>query len=54
MEEEISRIIGAVTMEVGYPDLTNIDSGSNSVHKTYDTGAMTSRMIGNAKVASIP
>ena len=39
--------------EVGPPDLTNMDSDNNSVDQIYDIGAMTIRMIGSVKVASI-
>ena len=54
MEEEISRNIGAVMTEGGYPDLTNKDSDINLVYQMYDISAMTSRMIGSVKVSLIP
>ena len=54
MDEEISRNIGAVMTEGGYPDLTDTYSDSDSVDQIYDIGAMKSRMIGSVKVASIP
>ena len=54
MEEEISRKIGAVMTEGGYPDLTDIESDINPVYQIYDIGAMKSQMIGSVKVALIP
>ena len=54
MEEEISRNIGAVMMEVGSPDLTNTDSDINSVYQIYVIGATTSQMIDSDKVTLIP
>ena len=54
VEEDISSIIGAVMMEGGSTDLTNIDSNSDSVDQIYDIGTMTRRMIGSFKVALIP
>ena len=46
--------IVAVMTEGGSPDLTDIDSDSDSVDQIYDIGAMTSKMIVSAKIASIP
>ena len=40
--------------EVGFPDLTNTDSDSNSVYQIHDIVAMTSRVIVSVKVALIP
>ena len=54
MEEDISRNIGAVMTDGGYPDLTNTYSESNSVYQICDIGPMTGQMIGSAKVALIP
>ena len=54
MEEEISRNIGKVMVEVGSPDLAKTDSDSDSVDQIYDIGAMKSRSIGSVKAASIP
>ena len=50
----IPRNIGAVMIEVGSPDLTNIDSEIDSVYQIDEIGAMTSQMIGSVKVALIP
>ena len=41
-------------MEVGYSDLTDTYSDSNSVVHIYDIGAMTSQLIGSVKIALIP
>ena len=53
-EEEISMNIGAGMTEGGSPDLTNINSDSDSVYQTFDISATTSRMIGSVKVALMP
>ena len=53
MEEDISRSIGAVMIEGGSPDPTNIDSVRVSVDQIYDIGSTTSQIIGSVKVASI-
>ena len=53
MEEEISRNIGAVMTEGGSPDLTNIDSDSDSVDQIYDISAMRSQMISSVKFTSV-
>ena len=53
VEKDISMHIGTVMTEGGSPELTNTDSGSDSVDQIYDIGAMTIRMIGSVKVASI-
>ena len=54
VEEEIPRKIGAIMVEGGSPDPTNIYSDSNSVDQIYYIGVMTSQMIVSVKVALIP
>ena len=51
---DIARNVGAVMTEGGSPYLADTNSDINSVEQIYGTGAMTSRMIGSVKVASIP
>ena len=40
--------------EGGSPDLTSTDSDKDSVDQIYDIIAITSRMIGSVKIASMP
>ena len=54
VEEETSSNIGAVMTGEVSPDLTNIDSDSDSVYQIYDISGMKSRIIGSVKVALIP
>ena len=54
MEEDISRKNGAVMTDEVSPDLTDTDSGINSVYQIYDISAMESRITGSVKVALIP
>ena len=54
VEEDIPSYIGAVMTEVVSPDLTDTDSGINSLYQVYDIVAMTSRIIGSVKFALFP